>query len=48
MLAQAAALNPDISFRAGDMRALAEPDGAWAGIAAFYAIIHILSLIHIS
>ena len=41
MLAQAAALNPDISFRVGDMRALDEADGAWAGIAAFYTIIHI-------
>lgn len=41
MLSQAAALNPDISFHAGDMRALDEPDGAWAGIAAFYSIIHI-------
>ena len=41
MLAQAATLNPDIIFRAGDMRALDEPDGAWAGIAVFYAIIHI-------
>ena len=41
MLAQAAALNPDITFRAGDMRALDEPDGAWAGIAIFYSIIHI-------
>ena len=41
MLAQAAALNPDIKFRVGDMSALNEPDGAWAGIAAFYSIIHI-------
>lgn len=41
MVAQAAALNPDILFRAGDMAALDEPDGAWAGIAAFYSIIHI-------
>ena len=41
MLAQAAALNPDITFHVGDMRALAEPDGAWAGIAAFYSIIHV-------
>ncbi len=41
MVAQAAALNPDITFRAGDMGALDEPDGAWAGIAAFYSIIHI-------
>jgi len=41
MLAQAAALNPDIPFRQGNMLALDEPDGAWAGIAAFYSIIHI-------
>lgn len=41
MVAQAAALNPDLSFRTGDMRALDEPDGAWVGIAAFYSIIHI-------
>ena len=41
MLAQAAVLNPHIPFRVGDMRALAEADGAWAGIAAFYSIIHI-------
>ena len=41
MVARAAALNPDIPFRVGDMLALDEPDGAWAGIAAFYSIIHI-------
>lgn len=41
MLAQAAALNPDIPFRQGNMLALDEPDEVWAGIAAFYAIIHI-------
>jgi len=41
MVARAAALNPDIPFRAGDMAALDEPAGAWAGIAAFYSIIHI-------
>ena len=41
MLAQAAALNTDIPFHQGSMLALDEPDGAWAGIAAFYAIIHI-------
>jgi len=41
MVARAAALNPDIAFRVGDMAALDEPDGAWAGIAAFYSIIHI-------
>jgi SAM-dependent methyltransferase len=41
MVAQAAALNPDLAFRVGDMTALDEPDGAWAGIAAFYSIIHV-------
>lgn len=41
MVAQATALNPGIPFRVGDMLALDEPDGAWAGIAAFYSIIHI-------
>ena len=41
MVAQAASLNPDISFRVGDMSALDEPDGSWAGISAFYSIIHI-------
>ena len=41
MVARAAALNPDIPFRVGDMSALDEPDGAWAGIAVFYSIIHV-------
>lgn len=41
MVGQAAALNPDVAFRVGDMTALDEPDGAWAGIAAFYSIIHV-------
>ncbi len=41
MVAQAVALNPDISFRVGDMSALDERDGSWAGISAFYSIIHI-------
>lgn len=34
-------LAPEIEFRQGDMTALDAPDGAWAGIAAFYSIIHI-------
>lgn len=34
-------LNPDISILRGDMYALDVPDGAWAGIAAFYSLIHI-------
>ena len=41
MVAQAAALNPDIRFYQGNMLALGQPDGDWAGIAAFYSIIHI-------
>jgi len=41
MLEQAAALNPDIEFYQGNMLALEEPDGVWAGVAAFYSIIHI-------
>jgi SAM-dependent methyltransferase len=34
-------LNPDIRFSQGDMLALDVGDGAWAGIAAFYVIIHV-------
>ncbi len=42
MLAQARRLNPDLTFVQGDLRALTDvPDAAWAGIAAFYSIIHI-------
>jgi SAM-dependent methyltransferase len=41
MVAQAAALNPGIPFYQGDMAALDFPDGVWAGIVAFYSIIHI-------
>jgi SAM-dependent methyltransferase len=41
MLEQAAALNPDIEFYRGNMLALEEPDDTWAGIVAFYSIIHI-------
>jgi SAM-dependent methyltransferase len=41
MVAQAAALNPEIHFRVGNMLKLDEADGAWAGIIAFYSIIHI-------
>lgn len=41
MLEQAAALNPDIEFYRGNMLALEEPDNIWAGIVAFYSIIHI-------
>lgn len=41
MVEQARRLNPDISFREGNMLALDLPAGALAGIAAFYAIVNI-------
>lgn len=41
MLEQARKLNPDISFREGNMLALDLPDDSLAGIAAFYAIVNI-------
>jgi SAM-dependent methyltransferase len=41
MLEQARRLNPGIEFRRGDMAALDVADGAWAGIVAFYSLIHI-------
>lgn len=41
MVAEARRLNPDIAFQTGDMLALSVPDAAWAGIAAFYSVIHI-------
>ncbi len=41
MVEQARRLTPGIDFRQGDMLALDVPDESWAGIAAFYSIIHI-------
>ena len=41
MLAHAPRLNPDITFVQGDMTALTVPDAAWAGIVAFYSLIHV-------
>ena len=41
MIARARQLNPGLEFRQGNMLALEVEDGAWAGIAAFYSIIHI-------
>jgi ubiquinone/menaquinone biosynthesis C-methylase UbiE len=41
MVTTASRLSPDIPFLQGDMRALPVPDAAWAGIAAFYAIVNI-------
>jgi ubiquinone/menaquinone biosynthesis C-methylase UbiE len=41
MLEEARRLNPDISFRQGDMLALDFPDASLAGIAAFYAVVNL-------
>jgi SAM-dependent methyltransferase len=41
MIEQARQLNPDLEFKQGNMLTLDVEDGAWAGIAAFYSIIHI-------
>ena len=41
MIALARGLNPDIKFQVGDMTALTSTDGTWAGITAFYSVIHI-------
>jgi SAM-dependent methyltransferase len=41
MVQRARQLNPGVEFQQGDMMALDVPDGVWAGIAAFYSIIHI-------
>jgi SAM-dependent methyltransferase len=41
LVERARTLNPGIEFQQGDMRSLDIEDGAWAGIAAFYSIIHI-------
>lgn len=41
MIAEARRLSPDIPFREGNMLALDLPNGALAGIAAFYAIVNI-------
>jgi SAM-dependent methyltransferase len=41
MVERARRLTPGVEYRQGDMMALDAPDGAWAGIAAFYSIVHI-------
>jgi SAM-dependent methyltransferase len=41
MLDQARVLNPGIEFRQGNMLSLDTEDGSWAGIVAFYSIIHL-------
>ncbi len=41
MIAEAAASQPTLAFRVGDMCALPDAPGAYAGIVAFYAIVHL-------
>lgn len=41
LVRQARMLNPGIEFRVADMAALPDSDGTWAGITAFYSLIHI-------
>ena len=41
MVERASGLTPGVEFRQGDMLALDVPDGTWAGITAFYSLIHI-------
>lgn len=41
MVELARQLNPGVEFYQGDMTALDVPDESWAGIAAFYSLIHI-------
>jgi SAM-dependent methyltransferase len=41
MVGYARKLNPGIEFRQGDMLSLDIEDGTWAGVAAFYSMIHI-------
>jgi SAM-dependent methyltransferase len=41
MVAEASRRYPSIPFHSGDMLALDAPDGGWAGIVSFYALIHL-------
>jgi SAM-dependent methyltransferase len=41
MVERARCLTPGVEFRQGDMMTLDVSDGAWAGVVAFYSIIHI-------
>src|SRR4029434_2987326 len=41
LVARARRLTPGVTFRQGDMMSLDMPDEAWAGVIAFYSIIHI-------
>ena len=41
MVETAQSLNPEMTFRQGDLLALDVPDASWAGIAAFYAFVNL-------
>ena len=41
MVETARSLNPEIAFMQGDLMALDVPDGAWAGVTAFYAFVNL-------
>jgi SAM-dependent methyltransferase len=41
MVAQARALHPGLRFQVGDLRALPFPEASFAGLLAFYSIIHL-------
>jgi ubiquinone/menaquinone biosynthesis C-methylase UbiE len=41
MVERACRLTPGVEFRQGDIMALDVPDETWAGIVAFYSVIHI-------
>ena len=41
MVERASSLTPGVEFRQGNMLALEVPDETWAGITAFYSLIHI-------
>jgi SAM-dependent methyltransferase len=42
MVAQARVRHPDLEFSIGSMTALPAPDGSWAGLVCFYALIHMI------
>jgi SAM-dependent methyltransferase len=48
MVERARRLTPGVEFRQGDMMALDVPDETWAGIVAFYSLIHIprINVVH--
>lgn len=41
LVRQARLLNPGVEFHVADMTALPDADGTWAGITAFYSLIHL-------